>query len=376
MMGEKKPRSITTTYHRSYNYGATLQAYALQKTLYKIGFDNEILDFYRNPYEKYPLISGNVKLDCARFIMRIYGYLHYKEKKSLIKSFDEFTEKNLSLTKQYNSWEELLNNPPEADCYICGSDQVLTVRGEEYTVKRNLLSFVNEKEKKYTYAASLADYDLSKEEKKYLKSELETFYMVSVREKKSIEYINSFCDCKIRDDIDPVFLLRRDEWMGMVQKPDYDGKYILYFQVNSNPYANEVLKYIKKKYGLPVVCMQTNPYVRVKAEKKVLDASPEKFLGWIQNAEFVVTTSFHGSAFSILFRRNFIVLTKANSNPIRLKNMLDELGLSDRLIEKIEDMDIENKIDWEKVLDNHEILRNKAFEYLEEIKNQVEKNIY
>ena len=56
--------------------------------------------------------------------------------------------------------------------------------------------------------------------------------------------------------------------------------------------------------------------------------------------------------------------------------MLDELGLSDRLIEKIEDMDIENKIDWEKVLDNHEILRNKAFEYLEEIKNQVEKNIY
>ena len=106
--------------------------------------------------------------------------------------------------------------------------------------------------------------------------------------------------------------------------------------MNSNPIANNILRKLKYQDNLTVVCIQTNPLVRVKADKVVLDASPEEFLGWMINAKKIITTSFHGTAFSILFHKDFYTITKRNSNPTRIKNMLNRFGLMDRLIDSIE----------------------------------------
>lgn len=364
--------SVTVTYHRSYNYGASLQAYALQKTLYLLGNSNQILDFYRNPYEKLPLISGNLKIDIARLLIRLYGIKHRREKKILVNGFDGFTEKYLNLTKQYLSISELLNNPPEADFYLCGSDQVLTVREPDFVVKRNLLSFVNDDSKKYSYAASLAEYNLTNEEKQIMSKELSSFSVLSVREKSSIDYIKSFCDCNIRVDIDPVFLLNKEIWEHELIHPDYNKKYILYFQVNSNQIANSVIERIKNHFKLPVVCLQTNPHISVKADKVVLNASPEEFLGWIHDADFVITTSFHGTAFSILFERDFYVLTKPSSNPIRIFDLLDTFGLLNRMIDSFDKISFNDVIDWNQVNLEIENQKENSISYL----NKIIKNDY
>ena len=365
------PQSITVTYHRSYNYGASLQAYALQKTLIAVGFQNAILDFYRNPYEKLPLLCGSLRLCIARLASRFYGFLHRKERRTLIEGFDRFTSNKLILTHQYLSLKELIENPPVADCFFAGSDQVFTLREPEFVVKRNFLEFVNDRGKKYSYAASIADYDLSSDEKAQYISYLDSFDTISVREKKAADLLSSLCQRNIRVDVDPVFFLKKEDWEAIVEKPEFPSPYILYFQVNSNAYSNSVLKWMKKKYHLPVVCIQTNPHVSVDADKVILSASPEAFLGWIHDAEVVVTTSFHGTAFSLIFEREFFTLIKEGSNPTRIINLLHSFDLEKRMITGESELKGEYaSINWDLVREKMSTYSSESREYLRRVFNQ------
>jgi len=363
----KNPSSITTTYHRSYNYGASLQAYALQQALIGIGFENKILDFSRNSFVNEPFISGNLKIDIARMLFRILSFFHIKEKKRLIKKFDEFTKKYLQLTRKYDSFEDLCENIPEVDCFITGSDQVFTVRKPELVVSRNMLAFVKGRAKKYSYAASLAEYDLNNSEKEKFKKLLNDFDAVSVREKRAANYLLSNLGIECRVDLDPVFLLNKDDWVKIAKVPEINVPYILYYQVNSNPLANYILKKIKNLTKKMIVCVQTNPIIRVKADRVILDASPEEFLGWIMNADLVVTTSFHGTAFSILFEKDFYTLTKPSSNPVRIINLLENYHLDDRLIYDVEGIDLTSKINWNNIIKLIEKDRNYSLQYLKDI---------
>ena len=185
--------------------------------------------------------------------------------------------------------------------------------------------------------------------------------------------MKTFCECNFRVDVDPVILLSKLEWENLMKRPKYGQKYILYFQVNANPIANRVLKLLKRQYNLPVVCIQTNPMVRVKADTIVLTASPEEFLGWIHDAEYVVTTSFHGTAFSILFNKEFITLTKASSNPIRIVNLLEVLGMSKRVISDEKEIYKQEPINWNEVSNKLNTLRSNSVNYLQNIYLEFEK---
>lgn len=366
-----RPSSITVTFHRSYNYGATLQAYALQKALLSVGFDNHILDFYRNPFEPQPILSGNLRIDCARMILRVLELLNIRKKKRLVASFDEFTNNNILLTKCYSSLDELMREKPEADCYFAGSDQIIDLSCSEFTLMRNMLGFVEDSRKKYTYAASMASYQYNSDELNKLSELLRDFEVVSLREEKSKDVLKTVLNANYRVDIDPVFLLSKEQWELLVKHPSRFRKYILYFQVNANPISNDVIKKLKVQYGLPVVCLQTNPLVRIKADHVVLDASPEEFLGWIYDAEFVVTTSFHGTAFSLIFEKEFFTLSKATSNPYRMKELLKICGLEDRMILSINDVTMVNSIDWNKVKDRINVQRKRAMDYLQNVYDRV-----
>lgn len=367
-----RPNSITTTFHRSYNYGATLQAYALQQSLLKIGFDNKILDFTRNPYEKLPLFSGKIKKDLARLMLRFIALFHAKEKKRLVNAFDRFTDKYLRLTSKYDDLNKLNEDELSADCFFTGSDQILTLRESELVVNRNLLCFVK-KARKYSYAASLADYDLNNEEKNKLSYCLNDFEIVSLREKEAQDYLTSFVNIQFRVDVDPVFLIDAASWCSLAIQPNFKEDYILYFQVNSNPRAQVVVDAVKNRYKCPVVCLQTNPMVRIKADKVVLDASPEEFIGWIQNAKIVITTSFHGTAFSILLHKEFFTLTKAKSNPVRISNLLRQVHLEERMIDCAEKINSVEAIDW----DTTDMLvgqcKKNSMDYLQSVYNAVKK---
>lgn len=361
-------KSITTTFHRSYNYGATLQAYALQQTLLDLGFENKILDFYRDPFEKKPLFSGDFKKDAISIVLRILGYIHRKEKIKLVEGFDYFTQRRLLLTKMYNSYNELCVNPPYADCYITGSDQIFALREPEYVVKRNMLAFVDAKSDKYSYAASLSDYDLNAEEKAAMKSFLSDFKSISVREEEAASYLESFIGKQCIVNIDPVLLMEKSDWETIAVKPAIKEPYILYFQVNSNPIAKEVLRKVSENGKYLTVCLQTSPFIRVRTSKAILDASPEEFLGYLLAAKQVVTTSFHGTAFSILFHKDFVTLTKCNSNPVRMVNLLRLFGLESHLITDIKDLKKVLPVEWMEVEKQREVLKKEAINYLKGMK--------
>lgn len=365
----KKVKTITATYHRSNNYGASLQAYALQQTLESLDIENEIIDFSDAFIEKEKFFKGNIRRDIAYFAIKLVSLKHKKETNRLHRNFEQFTETYLHLTRRYESFEAVHREPPVADYYITGSDQVFTFRNSDSLVALRMLQFGSEEVRRISYAASLADYDLSEKEKKKFAEILNQFDHVSVREKSSVPYLASFLDREYCVNIDPVFLLSRQKWHDFATKPRIEGPYILYFQVNGNSIANDVIGMLHKKYALPVICLQTNPLVRVKNDYLILDASPQEFVGLFENASIVVTTSFHGTVFSLLFEKEFYVLTKPTSNPIRIRDLLDMFGNQDRMIDSCAQVDHVREIDFQKVRDTVKSKRNEAIKYLSQMKD-------
>lgn len=365
-----KYKSITTTYHRSFNYGASLQAYALQQAMLDYGFDNQVLDFDYQ-YSFFPKFSKNIRIFLGRVVYFVCSLFHFRELKRQREGFDAFTDK-LLMTSKYKSVQHLQENPPEAQFYITGSDQIFTLRADKFSVTRNMLLFGNENVSRYSFAASMADYDMSELEKKKFSEILRTYQGISLREKSAQKYLKTMIADKTYVHLDPVFLLSKDVWERIAKTPNFSHKYILYFQVNSNPIAQEVLNKLKYEKKLPVVCIQTNPYVRVKVDKVVLDASPEEFLGWILNASKVVTTSFHGTAFSILFGKDFLTITKKESNPKRISDLLEVFDMSDRMIDSIDKMESIRELN-KKTID--EIISNNkksVWAYFDQIKNEID----
>ena len=240
-------KSVTVTYHRSYNYGATLQAYALQKTILSLGIDNRILDFTRPWPQNSIIFSKGVRRFLVSFVLYFFGMLREKEIEKLYRSFDVFTKNNLLLTLKFDSIEALNNNLPDADFYITGSDQVFTLRDKSFWVKLHMLDFGDDKIKRYSYAASLAEYNYNESEKQQFSAYLNNFNGISLRENKAVKYLGSFVKKNLLQHIDPVFLLSKKQWYKLAIKPEVKSKYILYFQVNSNSLAQKVVDYLIDK---------------------------------------------------------------------------------------------------------------------------------
>ena len=320
--------SITVTTQKAINYGAVLQALALHKIQGELGIDNRLLNLPSLSKMFMPIpkmISKQMLIACAVNLTHI---LHLKEQRSLRYKFDRFLSQNISQTKEYGSIAELTNDPPIADFYINGSDQVFGLRGE-FDLER-MLQFGDEITKRYSYAASLGEYDWSEEEKKTFARMIEKFSMISVREQYAKEYIEGFANVSCEVHVDPVFLLQRDEWDAIAAERIVEEDYILCYPLIGNSDTQTVLDELKKKTGLKTVCVQTFPRRRVKADKYIFDAGPEEFLSLFKHAKYIVTTSFHGTAFSLIFEKPFYTMIK-NYKSQRMTDLLNMVGLSERI---------------------------------------------
>ncbi len=362
----KNNKSLTVTYHRSMNYGASLQAYALQQTLFKKRNDNKLIDFDYSAWSKVFPIKG-FKSTLIKLYSNFSYLIHLSSFKRRKKRFDNFCNHYLKLTKKYSTIKDIeADYSNKVSFVLTGSDQVFSLRNSSFTNDINLLRFsINCK--KYSYAASFSSYDLTSEEKEDFKKAFQSFSCISVREKKGQEMLFKLGINESMINIDPVFLLSKESWMNLVSKRIVDYEYILYYQVNSNPISNECIKKIKKETGLPVICLQTNYHKTVKADKYVFDAGPLEFLSLLFYSSFVITTSFHGTAFSIIFNKDFYVLTKKTSNPYRIIELLNNTCLIDRLVDDVNDVSVLKRIDWN--LSNEKILEEvrKSDNYLNSI---------
>lgn len=357
-------KSITVTTHRAFNYGAVLQSYALQTAQKQLGVENFLLDYESSEwvFEKFPAKLNRSFI--ITLVCNICSCFYYKKVVRRLERFQSFICNYINVTDVYKTEEDVVSNPPSADFYLTGSDQVFTVRGEQ--TQRRFLQFGSENIPRFSYAASLGEYDWDTEEENYVQTLLQSFNHISVREQYAAESLSTL---KINStvNIDPVFLLDRNDWAELAVTPDFEGEYILCYALLSNSNMQTVLDKLKKKYKLPVICIQTNCVKRLNVDRYVFDAGPREFLGLLKNASIVVTTSFHGTAFASIFNKPFYTLVKSYK-PKRITDLMDLFHLSDRVIWDTDCIgDVTDTIDFSYTNSQIKKEQNRSIKYLKDI---------
>lgn len=342
-------RIKTITCHDVYNAGASLQAYALQTYLKNQGHNVEIIN-YKPEYlsRHYRLnVVNNLKYD-RPVIRQLYLLAklpgRFKAKNSFKKkAFDAFRDKYLFLTDIYESFESLVSNPPQADVFIAGSDQIwnpLFPNGKDPSF---FLQFVD-KGKKVSYAASIAAEQLDPVDFDRMKGWLETFDYISVREESAVKLINDM-SLPAQRVSDPVFLLEREAWSGLADSVEKEKDcYIFVNDFDGGGLSTEIARKIRKEKTVQIISWFDMPEA-----DKVVQGGPLEFLNLIKNADLVISNSFHATAFSLIFGVNVLVTKRKESINSRLVELLNRFHLKDRLIEAVSDMDRIKKINWETV---------------------------
>lgn len=330
-------RIKTITCHDVYNYGAALQAYALQQYLLSKGHEVEIID-YKPDYLSLQYKFWNVpksshyydramKSNLFRFLLCCYfapkRYATFGRKRK----FDNFKKNNLRCTKRYENYQQLVNCPPQADAYIAGSDQIWNCALPNGKDPSFFLQFGSEKVCRISYAASFSIPEIIDEYIKQIKEWLNSFYAISVRERTGVDILNKLGVDGI-EVVDPVFLLSRDDWSVFSgPKKMVDKKYILVYDLylNDNRLRTEAER-LSAEHELAIVSVDAYfkcPY----AHKNISSAGPKEFVNLIENADYVITNSFHATAFSVIFNKPFSVYYKY-SNISRMADFLQNLEMS------------------------------------------------
>lgn len=358
------------TFHRAHNYGALLQAYALTNYLQKLGHNVEIIDYWPNYLqEEYKLIpfynSISLKGKIKSILLLLIGITRILKRRKL---YDQFiaTYLNIDNNPKYKTEEEL--NKLEYDAVIYGSDQIW--RKSNYYIFKgyNAVYFGASPLKvkfKIPYAASMGVINLIENDKQFIKKMMNNFKSISVREMDLKLIIDEFTENKAKLVLDPVFLLDKNEWIKLTKKPKKinSEKYILFYNLIKTKEAIELTNQLQAHYGYKIIEIRGRVEPLLLSSRYFQTASPENFLSLIQNAEIVVSTSFHGVAFSIIFEKQFYTIGM-NNNSGRVKTLLDSAGITGRFISKINQINYTEKIDYTSVNSRLKILINESKEFL------------
>lgn len=365
----KKTLTITTV--RAINYGAVLQAYALHKKILMLGAENELI-YLKNEKPNYfqSLRKYNFRIKCIKLLENYFRIYRYFSCKSCFNKFVKFSEENFKHTKEIMSLNDIELN--KYDAIITGSDQMFGFGVDKNINMARFLCFDDKnKIKRYSFAASFSSYNLDKKQNEFMKKQLKKFEKISVREEQGKSFLKNALSIESQVNIDPVFLLEQEEWEKIItNKRIIKEKYILCYFLISSPILEQVIKKLKEKYNdCKVISVQLTSLKRIKADKYIFDAGPKEFLNLIKNAEAVVTTSFHGTAFSLIFKKDFYSVLKKGYRTERFESLLGKVDLKERLL--IEDVKIENilPINYDIVFKKLKEEKRKSIEYIKEILN-------
>lgn len=322
-------RICILTFHRAQNYGAVLQAYALQKKIEELGYTCDILDYRCEKIENSYKLFG-VKSPSPKNVVSMLLHLPFNIKKE--KSFAKFRKQFLRISEEIYTRQNIANSNKEYDVFIVGSDQVWN--GDLTGVDRTyFLDFVKERKTKIAYAASVGKEGFALEMKELIRDNLNSFSAVSVREEDTIELLHKITNTEIECVMDPVFLQSQDFWNNLVSPRKIKEKYIFLFELHEHD-ASKYAVELANKMHMKVVYVPNGLRSQLNAEK-VESPLVNEFLSYIKYAEYVVTDSFHAAAFSIIFHKNLHVLLKTELKGLnsRLTSLLNKLGLIDRIVE-------------------------------------------
>lgn len=368
-----KTRVGVITLHNSPNYGSCLQAYATQKVFEGIGAETSIIDYYRHdaipeneteralngqlakriPIFKIPGVKSLARIPVSRMVARRSAPLN------------EFRRAKLNLTsKKYYSAADLESDPPEADVYCTGSDQVWNSIWNGGFERAFYLSFASSDTKKIAYAASIGKSSLEDWEIPLMRDALSRYDAISVREVEAAELLDSIGVHGVVPVVDPTLMLEPSEWRNISDGWASDEPYILLYQLNRNSEFDAYAQRVSKATGLPILCIAYGVHERRSGETAVICPSVGRFLSLFFGAEIVLTDSFHGTAFSVNLEKRFVSVSPGRFSG-RIAGFLEKMDLSERYLNDCGDVDLAlEDIDFTEIVGALEKERNKAKGFL------------
>lgn len=375
-IGENEMKKIgIITLHRVRNYGSVLQTYALCEILKKYGTDPTVIDYIPERFrlrtdlfyvrkDRYTDKNGRENgikkliLILASILPRVYYYTR----------FSQFVHKYIKVSKkQYFNCDDLKKDTKlNYEIYMNGSDQVWNMAWENRVDPTFFLDFANEK-KRYAFAASFSKPELAMEEFNIMKPLLQKYEYISVREKSGIDILNAMRTNNAEFVLDPTFLLTEQQWNNVASKRLIKEPYVLIYGLNANLNLRPLAKNIAMKKKLKVADFCRSIRARDGVDYVLGFKTPQDFLSAILYADYVVTDSFHGTAFSINFNKDFLSIR--NSFPERAKSLLELAGLKDRFVDiSCVDEQIElQPINYNEVNSRIEILRKTSIDFINKI---------
>ena len=340
------------TFHWADNFGAVLQAYALQQTLKQMGADAEIINFCpRNLCDDYRLFPNPIrlaKLKGLKTTAAIYAskLRRFSQIKGRISSFSDFRKRYLRLSGHaFDGVEKLKKVCSEFDICIVGSDQVWNPNFLSLCNNSYLLPFDLGMTKKVSYAASISN-RLTGGWIELFKKHLSAFWYISVREKSTCEELSKILGRQITHVIDPTLLLTEDDYIKVQNKiPGVEpSRYLLVYNFGTDPLP--IAEYVASRLDLPIIAYSKPRKYRLKNfYKEFSDVGPREFLYLLNNASYVVTNSFHGTIFSIMFERPFITVPH-QTRSIRMIELLNDTGLGNRITKDVSELS-DSKLDFD-----------------------------
>lgn len=368
---DKKKIGIVS-YHSDPNYGTMLQAYALHKAINMLGVESEYINY--KPCKCYTSFIFNFRVFITKKILHKKSSLTYwdtKQFKSTLKAFNAFHNQYIPCSQYYDIWtvKQSIN---KYSSFIVGSDQTWSPYMNRMGNTINFLEFVGTQGKKYSYAPSIGTTTVDNTYKQILRQKLVTFNKLSCREQKNAEMLKSLLGKKVEYVIDPTLLLNKNDWRQIAKPLSMPDQYILCYQLGDKECIMNYAEALGKEKGLPVYYVLCRPS-HLNRPNLLSGIGPQEWLWLINNANYVVTDSFHGSVFCINFGVNFYSFTKREESESTLSNdndrillFLEELSLANRFKKDV-DNSFESDIDFSKVHSQLEQLRQSSFAYLNSI---------
>jgi len=329
---------IVTWFHYI-NYGTVLQAYALQQFLKKEGYNCVIVNYIpqlktileKIKYGKY-IKRTKDKIESIKFrSLRPEIIKQLIERKNLFRSF---VERNINLTPEIRSNEDLRKLNESIDCFICGSDQIWN---PENLNGIYFLNFVDDGKKKIAYAPSFGVRRIPVFKKRKIQKWINRYDKLSVREEVGVNILKSLTSKKAEVVLDPTLLLSEHDWEKIMVSPNINDDYILCYFLGDRKEYWDAVDSLKDQTSYKVVVIPVKFNSFLKNYDMRISVGPEEFIGLIKNAKFIMTDSYHGTLFSIVFKKDFYVFKrfddkKKDSQNSRIYNVLKMCNLEERII--------------------------------------------
>ena len=326
------------TRHAPSNYGSLLQSIATIRILESLGHECRIIDYVRPDETGFrgtmTSLAGKPRWNSNPVLRAAYLLVRCPEDILAERKFSKMRHKHLKLTERCSTKEQL--GQLEADLFVTGSDQVWGPTQNGTYDPAYFLSFVNESKRKAAYAASFGRTRFTDAVAEDYRRRLRQYARISVREDSAAELLRSWDITCAGQVLDPTLMLTGSDWSKYISH-EQSGGYVLIYQIHNDRQLGRYASRFARHAGLPLVRVSASLHQIAREGHFVFLPGIGKFLSYIKGAAYIITDSFHGTAFALNFNRQFIEILPNNGTGSRNQSILKLTGLTDRIITDFND---------------------------------------